>query len=411
MKKRTIIMLVVTTMAFSACGKDDNRNIATENSVFDKSVTVEAEITSADKYKDGLESYYIENYFETDEDTKHEDFVNTPSLFGNDMAAIDQVCSNVAGTELSFKWGENEVLQENEEGNIILNRFTDYLDQNYKFTMVWETGAKFFDYTNRLYAASVCFQPETEGNENIANNIEGILLNSNIDYEGITIDGMDKSTIGEKYLHFIEDLTGREIYEDYVCIPVNSESGQMVNELLKENNMDASYIEGEEDYYYLRYNTAINGLRYSGDSFQYELSSDETASETAKIGSLNATTLSGLVEWPEEIWVTKEGLHSFFINSTRGAGKIYREKTECIDSEEVIAKALTCFDTQILKDNVVIYDVELEYVGDFGKDESGVIVPILTPAWYVEARQENGTGYRLVYNAYTGEAIYEGESF
>ena len=74
---------------------------------------------------------------------------------------------------------------------------------------------------------------------------------------------------------------------------------------------------------------------------------------------------------------------------------------------EALKKAIAYFDKVLLTEPATITKMELAYVGYFGKDEEDVVIPIITPAWFVAAK-EGGTYYTLVYDAFEGTILDEG---
>ncbi|RKI23684.1 hypothetical protein D7V72_17990, partial [bacterium D16-36] len=179
-----------------------------------ENVTVDAQITPAQKYKDGLKKYYMKTYFETKELKDKKDFADNPILYGKKLSKVMDMVSEEMEAEFQIKKPEVDI------SNPYVFSAEDVLqDKNgekYSYNVFWDTGEEEFDYTKRLYCPVMDI--------GLQNGLSGVSTAYEIverlkDYQNIEVSFLkDKNKKGMELKTFLEKLLGRDLSDSWECI-------------------------------------------------------------------------------------------------------------------------------------------------------------------------------------------------
>ena len=250
-KERFLCLLLCTAILLSGCQSDKKKKVdetqkvtyrdsfteeekASGTAKFDlmENVTVDVQITPAQKYKDGLKKYYMKTYFETKELKDKKDFADNPTLYGKKLSKVMDMVSEEMEAEFQIKKPEVDI------SNPYVFSAEDVLqDKNgekYSFNVFWDTGEEEFDYTKRLYCPRMYIQ--------LQNGLSGVgtayeIVQRLKDYQNIEVSFFkDKSKKGMELKAFLEELLGRDLSDSWECIPVTQESVELLNKAYRQDS-------------------------------------------------------------------------------------------------------------------------------------------------------------------------------
>ena len=354
MKRKALIMMMLlgTGALVTSCGTQQTASsyrteLTTEelekgqaSFVVNEDLAVDAEITEKKRYESGLESYLVENYFEGDENTTRENYLDHMTVFGKDPSYLEELCEKEVGQDLEFETVDTHIPLE-EPGIGVIQKSAVQGTDSYSLVYTWNTGDEAYDYTDRIYGMTMRLDSENGNFSDIANNI----LGNGVEFEDVEIEGIDKEKMVSHYKGMVETLTGRTYSDEVLCIPMCQETIRRLNEAMPEEA--EPYDENSEPAYRISFYAEINGFRYLPLSLTYEVKEGEKVSPMAAISEVDSIIV-GLRQPSQRVYVTKEGLSSFSLLKVRGNGEVYREKSPCIDANEALKKAIAYFDKVLL---------------------------------------------------------------
>ncbi|RKI20228.1 hypothetical protein D7V72_22550, partial [bacterium D16-36] len=249
-----------------------------------ENVTVDVQITPAQKYKDGLKKYYMKTYFETKELKDKKDFADNPTLYGKKLSKVMDMVSEEMEAEFQIKKPEVDI-----SGPYIFSAedvLQDKEGEKYSFYAFWDTGEEEFDYTKRLY----CPQMHTE----LQNGLSGVPTAYEIverlkDYRNIEVSFLkDKNKKGMELKAFLEKLLGRDLSDSWECIPVTEESVELLNKAFKDVSLSAHIdLKQGEEYCVYRYYYDVKGFPFADLCLEYDVKEGETVSKIAGMSTIN----------------------------------------------------------------------------------------------------------------------------
>lgn len=367
---------------------------------------VEAKVTPQEQYINGLKSYDMEVYFETDNGQSIQEFAENPTFFHKSMDEIE----SILGQEIEGGFDRDSMVKmfSGSDREKLLQMTYSGKEDTYQFVGYWNTGEKEFDYTDRLYSFLMYIEPEEISNPNIENLVWNQIAAYLPDYADAEVSFLDKEETGNYYKEYLEEITGRKLNAEYDCIPVTGEQITELNSLLEGLDYGVSFDSEAEEYCVYRYCFDIDGFPYVSHALPYILKEGEEASTLAKISAADNNTLYGLTEWEQEVYVTEQGLVYLQADSVYLPGRVYQDAREVVSPDTALQGIKDYYSRQVLVDEAVIREVKLVYGGYFGADADGIIQPVLQPFWRVKVYQkENMSTLFFYYDAYTGDITEE----
>ena len=373
-----------------------------------ENVTVDVQITPAQKYKDGLKKYYMKTYFETKELKDKKDFADNPILYGKKLSKVMDMVSEEMEAEFQIKKPEVDI------SNPYVFSAEDVLqDKNgekYSYNVFWDTGEEEFDYTKRLYCPVMDI--------GLQNGLSGVSTAYEIverlkDYQNIEVSFLkDKNKKGMELKTFLEKLLGRDLSDSWECIPVTEESVELLNKAYKDVNLSAHVdLKQGEEYCVYRYYYDVKGFPFTDLCLEYDVKEGETVSKIAGMSTINKKRLSGLSERSIICEVSQNGIVSIDTAKIRMEGDVYKKAEKVISPDTALQKVKGYYGKQILRKPITVTEISIVYTGYFTDGSEGEIQPTVAPFWRVRVYNNDVDGSKyFVYDAFTGEAIAEGVS-
>ena len=373
-----------------------------------ENVTVDVQITPAEKYKDGLKKYYMKTYFETTVLKDRKVFADNPILYGKKLSKVMDIVSEEMEAEFQSKKPEVDI-----SDPYILSAedvFRDKKGADYSFNVFWDTGEEEFDYTKRLY----CPQMHTE----LQNGLSGVPTAYEIverlkDYRNIEVSFLkDKNKKGMELKAFLEKLLGRDLSDSWECIPVTEESVELLNKAFKDVSLSAHIdLKQGEEYCVYRYYYDVKGFPFADLCLEYDVKEGETVSKIAGMSTINKKRLSGLSERSIICEVSQNGIVSIDTAKIRMEGDVYKKAEKVISPDTALQKVKNYYGKQIIRKPITVTEMSIVYTGYFTDGSEGEIQPTVAPFWRVRVYNNDVDGSKyFVYDAFTGEAIAEGVS-
>ena len=373
-----------------------------------ENVTVDVQITPAEKYKDGLKKYYMKTYFETKELKDKKDFADNPILYGKKLSKVMDMVSEEMEAEFQSKKPEVDI-----SGPYIFSAEDVLQDKNgekYSFNVFWNTGEKEYDYTKRLHCSEMYIQ--------LQNGLSGVgaayeIVQRLKDYQNIEVSFLkDKNKKGMELKAFLEELLGRDLSDSWECIPVTQESVELLNKAYKDVNLSAHVdLKQGEEYCVYRYYYDVKGFPFADLCLEYDVKEGETVSKLAGMSTINKKRLSGLSERSIICEVSRNGIVSIDTAKIRMEGDVYKKAEKVISPDTALQKVRGYYGKQILRKPITVTEISIVYTGYFTDGSEGEIQPTVAPFWRVRVYNNDADGSKyFVYDAFTGEAIAEGVS-
>ena len=369
-----------------------------------ENVTVDAQITPAEKYKDGLKKYYMKHFLETETLKNSRDFQKKPTLFGRKLSkTMEMIAEKVKGTFL-----DKNVTWNIDNGDIdFQTTFQGNNGKRYDFIAYWWTGDEAFGDSSKAYCPCMRIELQEGINKAMDSYVHHDIRDYVMDYKSMEIPFIkDKEKKGQELKEYLEKLLGRKLNDVWNCVPVTAESVAALKNVYK--NARISEIEPEQEYCTYYYYYDVKGFRFSDSNLTYQLKEGETANKLARMSSPD-NTLTGYSNLPILCHVSKDGIIGLSIYNIRMEGDVYKEARQIIEPDVVLQKVKKYYEKQILKKTATVMEVELIYTGYYTDSSEGEIQPTVAPFWRV--RVYNGE-YRVhfIYDAFTGEAVVENRS-
>ena len=426
-KERFLCLLLCTAILLSGCQSDKKKKVdetqkvtyrdsfteeekASGTAKFDlmENVTVDVQITPAEKYKDGLKKYYMKTYFETTVLKDRKVFADNPILYGKKLSKVMDIVSEEMEAEFQSKKPEVDI-----SDPYILSAedvFRDKKGADYSFNVFWDTGEEEFDYTKRLYCPRMYIQ--------LQNGLSGVgtayeIVQRLKDYQNIEVSFFkDKSKKGMELKAFLEELLGRDLSDSWECIPVTQESVELLNKAYRDVNLSAHVdLKQGEEYCVYRYYYDVKGFPFADLCLEYDVKEGETFSKIAGMSTINKKRLSGLSERSIICEVSKNGIVSIDTAKIRMEGDVYKKAEKVISPDTALQKVKGYYGKQILRKPITVTEMSIVYTGYFTDGSEGEIQPTVAPFWRVRVYNNDVDGSKyFVYDAFTGEAIAEGVS-
>ncbi|MGN0297822.1 MAG: hypothetical protein ACI4C1_01330 [Lachnospiraceae bacterium] len=340
-----------------------------------ENIIVDADLTSSDKYADGLNSYYI-SYHQEFKDV--ESYMEHPTFFGQEF---EQVLA-----KLDIDFDENKMTINNDEVRSSIKgaipAITKVSEEEKK--LVFTLG---YRENKEVIGIELLFFYDDIGAFDDRNN--GAEINAqNPLYNRENLEFADGAELGEQIRELLEDMTGYEVSDSYACIPVTTENRLFSGETV------------EEDYYTYIYHWGVDGFPWRmlqlsmGGYGNAELAEDVIVSESEL--------------WPRDSWnimvlCFKDGITYFEIEKYFCVGDLYQDNHEIYDVNLILEDAKKYLENRLVGNQVfTVYDIELCYASYFSDAADGPIQNIVMPFWVI--RYMNGEwGIDLVYNGFTGK--------
>ncbi len=355
-------------------------------------LSIEADITPMEKYKDGLNSYYQVGFMDSGDVADADSFAENTTIFGHEQDEFFTLLEELFGVSVNMETMDFI--------DVTLYGATLLADcqtgkQNMSMVITWDTmcGA----YGTSAYGPSLRMPWDAMNISYYASGIQAWLRSG---YE--ELDFGDSDEIAETYLSGLEELTGRKLSDTYDCITLSEETLSQLSSMM---DIDTDL---EESYYFFFYYD-IDGLPVDYMVIWHELEENESCTDLLALTTPDESNMVYTVtEWPLEVAVSEDGVSYLEFDNFRDKGEIYKESLDILTPTDILEKIVSYYDTKLLLDDMIITDMRLIYNSGFTDGEDDLIDSIFCPMWKVtvydcEAEQNKV----FLYDAETGEAYYE----
>ncbi len=370
---------------------------------------VDAEITPYEKYRDGLNSYYMEQVSE-EGNAEDEDFPAQMSVFGQPREEFFQKLSSAVGFDITadqLEWFAPI------EGQATVQAYNEGIpgggEDTYMLSMMW-LGMEAFGLDTPVYPEMWMYDMADDGFWlNNAHND----LNYSMQYAAP--QGEVESLLSEGEIlgwkDALEDLTGRTISDTWDGIQLTGERLEEISAAHPDMSAELDgWDYGTVDGYFFYYD--MDGLPVEGLNLSYELKEGETATDAARACMTqdeDNNTLSALYQLGPLVVTDGERLLALEITSTRRAGDVYKEDQDIISPSDALATVAEYYNTQLLLDDVTVTDVRLIYAAYFTDPSEGTVDNAFLPFWkFTTYSADTGSSYEFVIDAVSGDVIVAG---
>ena len=384
---------------------EDEKTNGTAKFELMENVTVDAQITPAEKYRDGLKKYYMKHFFETEDLKNIHDFIKNPTLFGRKLTDTMDILSEKVGGKFSGKLTFDKYHNNDEEIGV-RDAFQHKNGTPYRFYTYWYIEEKDPGSNKEINCPCMYLTLEEGKNKALDAQIDYKITQYLKDYKNMEISFIkDKKKTGEELKEYLEKLIGRKLSDVWYCIPVTAESVAALN---KVDKFDISEIKPEEEYCAYRYYYDVKGFPFTDSYLNYQLKEGETASELARMSTPN-NTLVGLCDSSILCRISKDGIIDLDTDNIRMDGDVYKKTKKVKVPDDILGRVRKYYEKQILTKPVTITEVRIVYTGYFTDGSEGEIQPTVAPFWRVRVYDGEADGGKyFFYDAFTGEAIAEG---
>lgn len=366
-------------------------------------VSVDADITSYSKYKDGLNSYFIEKVVQKQGKVNLSLYQKNPTFFENSLSELEQEITGVStGKFLDAK----KVVEYQKKAGAILfmvpYRSADGTKRNF-------FGRLNIDKKKRLGGVSIVLEKDyTE--EKAENNIEQYYertigekmraIHPDCDMSDLSIG--KKEEIGERLSGIIKNSLELELAEGYDCMPLNRENyHKLANRCFSNEELQPL----ESEYYLYTFYPAVDGFLWRARNWSQKVEDKEVADDVL-VGDSRIYTTD---EATQKIVYGEDGIRELELTHELQISEVYKKQEIC-SIETVLTQLQDYFGEDSLSIPTTIYNIEICYSGDFSDEADGKIRNIVQPYWYVEFWKQCWDGKRcseLWLDAVTGECLSE----
>lgn len=413
MKKIRVIGLLISLCLFAclqACSegnKEDNTTVDIEAQhieleLADK-IHIDADITPYDKYMGGLASYYIESYVDMTGVLDEESLVENARFFRQDISSvIEGIEDNTDGT---FDVDNMQIIfVANSECELNI-KHTDSEGIERALAYIW-----YLDDAGNAYSPEVWFDcREGVMESSLSEHYLGRHIKQDVpECLGKDLSFAKAEEAGELWRSTLGGIIGETLSDNYIIVPVSLEN---YNALLEKSETEEVVF--DEEFYQFFFFRSVDGFSWKRLEYSIPVESTGELAEGVERQILGSNLLP-VDEWPIVIDIDKNGIRYMEISVNSTIGDTYKDKAEVIDLNKLIDKVKEYFSIGYIANDINIYNMELCYSSSFSDKEDGPVRNIVAPYWIVDYRTESVSGriesWRLVFDAYTGEYLYEKEA-
>ncbi len=355
-------------------------------------LSIDADITPLEKYEDGLNSYYQVNFADSGDVTDEDSFAENTTIFGHEQDEFFTMLDETFGMAVN-----RETVNFTDVSLYGAVLFAECQSGNLNMSIIinWTTSNGI--YGTSAYCPNFYTLIDDDYTKYYSKYIQAWLRSG---YE--ELDFGDSEEIAERYLSYLEELTGRKLSDTYDCVTLSETT---LSQLADTIDIDTD----SEDCYYFLFYYDIDGLPIDYMQITYEMEDDESCTDFLA-GTIpdGGNIVTNRPEWPLEIAVSEDGVSYLEFDNFRDKGEIYKESLDILTPTDILEKIVSYYDTKLLLDDMIITDMRLIYNSGFTDGENDLIDSIFCPMWKVtvydcEAEQNKV----FLYDAETGEAYYE----
>ena len=351
-------------------------------------VSIDARVTPYEKYKNGLNIYYMEPYVENKDGLSITEFIRNPILFHQDMNQVTELIEKHSRGKFYMSKRKTKDLEDKIQ---LLIPFKCQSGKEMNINCWWDINDK-----GQVVGTDFNFCPFGIIDE--YTKVGKGVFNSAPLYEERDFKFADGDTVAKEMRSLAEQITGRKISEDMYCVPISQELYDAV--------MDAQGEDKEELPYPGEYYIVIMYFDIDGFSWRF-VNASMSQKNGMKLKDDVVVDNGELIcknEWPLVGIYSAEGVMGLELNSFLLPGKPYNEKQKVCRPNDIIEQIEAYFQNVLLKQPVTIYEISLVYDGYFTDPRDGIIENVIRPFWIVKY-WDGEKALKLVFDAYTGKFI------
>ena len=361
----------------------------------DEKFKVDANVTKSEVYKDGMKSYYMNQYKEKIKGTSKK-FTDNPTVFNRTQKEMEKTLNRLIPGKLSWK----KINRNYKNEPVIEGTYKSDDGDKYKMHIVWDTYNNVTGNSDTYFCPSFYMRSEKSDKEHIA----ALKIGMDEDIDGIKTDYTDKieKNVGT-YKKAVEKLIGRKINDEYRMCSLNAKSAKIINDT---QSIELKY--NGKQYDLLAFYKDVDNLKFSDIDPGYQVKADEKPDKWAKTTSADNDKLSSMWETPVYLVFCKGKLEYIEADSFRETGSVYKNTQKIISPNKPLKEVIKFYEKKLLVEEVKIKSIELKYIAYYASDSSKTVKPIITPAWVVGVYDNDESIEKIAYFCYDG---YTGECY
>ena len=361
----------------------------------DDKFKVDANVTKPEVYRDGMKSYYMNQYKEKIKGTSKK-FTDNPTVFNRTQKEMEKTLNRLIPGKLSWK----KINRNYKNEPFIDGTYKSDNGDKYKMHILWDTYDDVTGNSDTYFCSSFYMRGEKSDKEHISAVISGLQA----DIDDIKTDYTDKieKNVGT-YKKAVEELIGRKINDKYRMCSLNAKSAKIINDT---QNINLKY--NGKQYDLLAFYKDVDNLKFSDIDPGYQVKADEKPDKWAKTTSAGNDHLSSMYDTSVYLVFCEGELEYIEADSFRETGRIYKNTQKIISPNKPLKEVIKFYEKKLLVEEVKIKSIELQYVAYYASDSSKIVKPIITPAWVVGVYDNDESIERIAYFCYDG---YTGECY
>ena len=361
----------------------------------DDKFKVDADLTKPEVYKDGMKSYYMNQYKEKIKGTSKK-FTDNPTVFNRTQKEMEKTLNKLIPGKLSWK----RINRKYKNDPYIEGAYKSDDGDKYKMRIVWDTYDDVTGNSDTYFCPSFYMRSEKSDKEHIA----ALKIGMDEDIDGIKTDYTDKieKNVGA-YKKAVEELIGRKINDEYRMYSLNAKSAKIINDV---RSIGLKY--NGKQYDLLAFYKDVDNLKFSDIDPGYQVKADEKPDKWAKTTSAGNDKLSSMWETPVYLVFCEGKLEYIEADSFRETDRIYKNTQKIITPNKPLKEVIKFYEKKLLVDEVEIKSIELQYAAYYASDSSKTVKPVITPVWLVGVYDNEESIERIAYFCYDG---YTGECY
>ena len=361
----------------------------------DEKFKVDANVTKSEVYKDGMKSYYMNQYKEKIKGTSKK-FTDNPTVFNRTQKEMEKTLNRLIPGKLSWK----KINRKYKNEPFIDGTYKSDNGDKYKMHILWDTYDDVTGNSDTYFCPSFYMLGEKSDKEHISAVISG--LQADIDDIKTDYTNMIEKNVGT-YKKAVEELIGRKINDEYRMCSLNAKSAKIINDT---QSIELKY--NGKQYDLLAFYKDVDNLKFSDIDPGYQVKADEKPDKWAKTTSAGNDKLSSMWETPVYLVFCKGKLEYIEADSFRETGSVYKNTQKIISPNKPLKEVIKFYEKKLLVEEVKIKSIELKYIAYYASDSSKTVKPVITPVWLVGVYDNEESIERIAYFCYDG---YTGECY
>ena len=283
----------------------------------DEKFKVDANVTKSEVYKDGMKSYYMNQYKEKIKGTSKK-FTDNPTVFNRTQKEMEKTLNRLIPGKLSWK----KINRNYKNEPVIEGTYKSDDGDKYKMHIVWDTYNNVTGNSDTYFCPSFYMLGEKSDKEHISAVISG--LQADIDDIKTDYTNMIEKNVGT-YKKAVEELIGRKINDEYRMCSLNAKSAKIINDT---QSIELKY--NGKQYDLLAFYKDVDNLKFSDIDPGYQVKADEKPDKWAKTTSAGNDHLSSMYDTSVYLVFCEGKLEYIEADSFRETGSVYKNEQKII---------------------------------------------------------------------------------